>query len=106
MSNETALNLTEEMNNTHSSTQEFYDRRMLRMTEGIENMGGFSWELLGALCVAWTLVYFAIWKSVKVTGKVVYFTGEFSVSQLNKMFKCSPQPPSPSSSSSSSPSEV
>merc|ERR1711953_639546 len=77
LSNETALNMTEDMNNTHSSTQEFYDRRMLRMTEGIENMGGFSWELLGALCVAWTLVYFAIWKSVKVTGKVVYFTATF-----------------------------
>merc|ERR1711953_1428004 len=68
------MDLTTEMNNTHSSTQEFYDLRMLRMTEGIENMGGFSWELLAALCVAWTLVYFAIWKSVKVTGKVVYFT--------------------------------
>merc|ERR1719232_1537315 len=77
-SNETlGLNMTSEMNNTHSSTQEFYDLRMLRMTEGIENMGGFSWELLAALCVAWTLVYFAIWKSVKVTGKVVYFTATF-----------------------------
>ena len=99
-----------EMNNTHSSTQEFYDLRMLKMTEGIENMGGFSWELFGALCVAWTLVYFAIWKSVKVTGKVVYFTGEF-FSQLNNSFECniskfSLQPLSPSSSSSSSPSEV
>merc|ERR1712038_751913 len=71
------MDLTTEMNNTHSSTQEFYDLRMLRMTEGIENMGGFSWELLAALCVAWTLVYFAIWKSVKVTGKVVYFTATF-----------------------------
>ena len=86
------------MNNTHSSTQEFYDLRMLKMTEGIESMGGFSWELFGALCVAWTLVYFAIWKSVKVTGKVVYFTGEFSVSSINLYLNCSLQPPSPSSS--------
>jgi len=64
--------LTED--NTHSSTQEFYDRRVLKMTEGIENMGGFSWELFGALVIAWVMVYFAIWKSVKVTGKVVYVT--------------------------------
>merc|ERR1719336_2897866 len=67
-------NNTMKIDNTHSSTQEFYDRRMLQITEGIENMGGFSWELLGALVVAWVLVYFAIWKSVKVTGKVVYVT--------------------------------
>jgi len=67
-------NVTMKIDNTHSSTQEFYDRRMLQITEGIENMGNFSWELFGALVVAWVLVYFAIWKSVKVTGKVVYVT--------------------------------
>lgn len=60
--------------NTHSSTQEFYDKRVLQMTGGIEDMGTFSWELFGALLVAWIMVYFAIWKSVKVTGKVVYVT--------------------------------
>ena len=57
-----------------SSTQEFYDKRVLQMTGGIEDMGSFSWELFGALVVAWVMVYFAIWKSVKVTGKVVYVT--------------------------------
>jgi len=60
--------------NAHSSTQEFYDRRVLQMTGGIEEFGGFNWELFGALIVAWVMVYFAIWKSVKVTGKVVYVT--------------------------------
>lgn len=60
--------------NTHSSTQEFYDRRVLHMSQGIEDMGAFSWELFGALVAAWVMVYFAIWKSVKVTGKVVYVT--------------------------------
>ena len=47
-----------------SSTQEFYDKRVLQMTGGIEDMGSFSWELFGALVVAWVMVYFAIWKSV------------------------------------------
>ena len=37
-------------------------------------MGEFNWELFAALVAAWIMVYFAIWKSVKVTGKVVYIT--------------------------------
>ena len=60
--NLTSANTSLTEDNTHSSTQEFYDRRVLKMTEGIEHMGGFSWELLGALVVAWVMVYFAIWK--------------------------------------------
>jgi len=66
-----------EKNDTIKSTspsQEFYDRRVLKATEGIENFGGIRWELLGAVFGAWVIVYFCIWKSVKATGKVVYFT--------------------------------
>jgi len=72
--NDTMKDNTSLTDNTHSSTQEFYDKRVLQMTGGIEDMGSFSWELFGALLVAWIMVYFAIWKSVKVTGKVVYVT--------------------------------
>ena len=72
--NDTMKDNTTLTDNTHSSTQEFYDKRVLQMTGGIEDMGNFSWELFGALLVAWIMVYFAIWKSVKVTGKVVYVT--------------------------------
>jgi len=67
-------NGTKGKSNTHSSTQEFYDRRMLSMTSGIEEMGSFNLELFLLLVVAWVLVYFCIWKGVKATGKIVYIT--------------------------------
>ena len=47
---------------------------MLNMTEGIHDLGGIRWELLGCLAVAWLLIYFCLWKGLKSTGKVVYVT--------------------------------
>ena len=44
------------------------------MSTGIEDFGNINLELLGFLFLAWVIVYFCIWKSVKATGKVVYFT--------------------------------
>ena len=47
------------------------------MSTGIEDFGTINWELFGLLALAWVVVYFCIWKSVKTTGKVVYFTATF-----------------------------
>lgn len=38
-------------------------------------MGTMVWPLFGALVFSWICTYFAIWKGVKVTGKIMYFTG-------------------------------
>lgn len=56
------------------STQEFYDHQVLQVTDGIGNFGSLRLELFGLLIVAWIVVYFCLWKSVRATGKVVYFT--------------------------------
>jgi len=62
-----------------SSTQEFFDLRVLQMSDGIHNMGDFQWELFALLGVAWVLVYFCLWKGVAMTGKVVYLTATLPI---------------------------
>ncbi|XP_018604595.2 sodium- and chloride-dependent GABA transporter 1 [Scleropages formosus] len=66
-------------NATHlwSSSQQFFDYKLLEMTDGIEQMGELRWELFGLLVLAWIIVYLCIFKGVKSTGKVVYFTATF-----------------------------
>ncbi|XP_054630716.1 sodium- and chloride-dependent GABA transporter ine isoform X3 [Dunckerocampus dactyliophorus] len=66
-------------NTTHlqSASQQFFDHRLLKKTDGIEDAGGLQWELFGYLFLAWVIVYLCIFKGVKSTGKVVYFTAIF-----------------------------
>ncbi|CAN0366409.1 unnamed protein product [Lampetra planeri] len=60
-----------------SASQHYFDHTVLQMTGGVEDLGGMRWELLGLLLLAWVLVYFCIFRGVKSTGKVVYFTALF-----------------------------
>lgn len=55
----------------------FFRRRALQISDGIESVGNIRWELAGTLLLVWIVCYFCIWKGVKWTGKVVYFTALF-----------------------------
>lgn len=51
--------------------------KVLQMSYGIEHPGGIRWDLVACLICAWILVYFAIWKSIKSSTKIRYFTASF-----------------------------
>ncbi|XP_029908138.1 sodium- and chloride-dependent GABA transporter 2-like isoform X2 [Myripristis murdjan] len=63
--------------NTTSSVIEFWERRILGLSSGIEEIGNLRWDLTLCLLLAWVICYFCIWNGVKTTGKVVYFTATF-----------------------------
>lgn len=58
-------------------SEEFWENRVLKMTDGIENFGGIRWELLICLIIAWVLVFLCLCKGVKSSGRVVYVTATF-----------------------------
>ncbi|XP_056099007.1 sodium- and chloride-dependent GABA transporter 2-like isoform X3 [Rhinichthys klamathensis goyatoka] len=70
------LNRTSLINSTPAAT-EFWERRVLTLSGGIEEIGKINWEILLCLFAMWIICYFCIWKGVKSTGKVVYFTATF-----------------------------
>ncbi|XP_077399647.1 sodium- and chloride-dependent GABA transporter 2-like [Vanacampus margaritifer] len=72
----TSINQTIFLNAT-SPVMEFWERRALRISPGIDHMGSLNWDLVLCLFIAWVMCYFCIWKGVKSTGKVVYFTATF-----------------------------
>ena len=55
----------------------FFSNRVLGISKGIDQPGELQLELVGCLLLSWILVYFCVWKGVKSSGKVVYFTALF-----------------------------
>ncbi|KAM3866157.1 sodium- and chloride-dependent betaine transporter-like [Diretmus argenteus] len=65
------------LTNTSSAAVEFWQRRALAMSAGIEELGSLRWDLAMCLLVSWVFCYFCIWKGVKSSGKAAYFTATF-----------------------------
>ncbi|XP_055385962.1 sodium- and chloride-dependent GABA transporter ine isoform X3 [Condylostylus longicornis] len=62
---------------SRTPSEEFFERKVLQISTGIEDPGTMRWELFACLICAWLLVYFATWKSIKSSAKVRYFTATF-----------------------------
>ncbi|XP_065203547.1 sodium- and chloride-dependent GABA transporter ine-like [Planococcus citri] len=54
--------------------EEFYAKKVLQISSGFQEFGIMRWELVACLFIVWVLVYFSLWKSVRSSGKVLYFT--------------------------------
>ncbi|KAK3911079.1 Sodium- and chloride-dependent GABA transporter 2 [Frankliniella fusca] len=57
--------------------EEFWDRRVLQLSAGLDELGGMQWELLGCLLLGWMLVYLIICRGLHQSGKIVWFTALF-----------------------------
>uniref|UniRef100_A0A3Q1BKN5 Transporter n=2 Tax=Amphiprion ocellaris TaxID=80972 RepID=A0A3Q1BKN5_AMPOC len=64
-------------NFSSTASQEFFKYKMLEQTDGVHEAGTLRWQLFLILILAWILIYLCIFKGVKSTGKVVYFTALF-----------------------------
>ncbi|XP_067624068.1 sodium- and chloride-dependent glycine transporter 1 [Eurosta solidaginis] len=56
---------------------EFFHNEILKVSEGIEELGGIVWPLFWCLVFVWLSVYACIIGGIKTVGKVVYFTAVF-----------------------------
>ncbi|XP_074640098.1 sodium- and chloride-dependent creatine transporter 1-like [Tubulanus polymorphus] len=56
---------------------EFWEKRFLQISGGIDEPGTLIWQMVLCLIFVWILVYLCIFRGVKWTGKVVYFTSLF-----------------------------
>ncbi|XP_077401968.1 sodium- and chloride-dependent GABA transporter 2-like isoform X2 [Vanacampus margaritifer] len=68
--------------NTTLPVVEFWERRVLKISSGIEEMGSLRWELVLCLILTWAICYFCVWKGIKSTGKAAYFTATFPFAML------------------------
>ncbi|XP_005724817.1 sodium- and chloride-dependent GABA transporter 3-like [Pundamilia nyererei] len=69
--------------NSSSSVVEFWQRRVLNISTGIEALGNIQWELSLCLLLAWVICYFCVWKGVKSTGKEQHKIDSFYLCLLN-----------------------
>ncbi|KAF5917252.1 hypothetical protein HPG69_000021 [Diceros bicornis minor] len=68
--------------NFTSPVTEFWERNVLSLSSGIDHPGSLKWDLALCLLFVWLICFFCIWKGVKSTGKVVYFTATFPFAML------------------------
>lgn len=65
-----AQNLSRYGLTTETAVEQFWEKRVLKSTDNLEDFGGIQWELLAIMAFAWIIVYFALWKGITQARKV------------------------------------
>uniref|UniRef100_T1K392 Transporter n=1 Tax=Tetranychus urticae TaxID=32264 RepID=T1K392_TETUR len=63
-------------NTLSTAAQEFFERKLLQVdsSKGFNELGNLRPEMVGCVAFTFILLYFALWKGVKSSGKVVWVT--------------------------------
>jgi SNF family Na+-dependent transporter len=69
-------NVSRSPNASCSSTDEYFERRMLKshLSSSINQLGSLQWELVVCSIIVFFLIYLSIIKGVKTAGKAIWFT--------------------------------
>ncbi|XP_054913694.1 sodium-dependent neutral amino acid transporter B(0)AT2-like isoform X1 [Poeciliopsis prolifica] len=70
-------NVTEKECEASSPTSFFWYRRALNITDSIDQLGSFNPYIVGCLLAAWTIVCLGMFKGIKSSVKVMYFSSIF-----------------------------
>ncbi|XP_061436739.1 sodium-dependent serotonin transporter-like [Lethenteron reissneri] len=64
---------------SRSPAEEFYTRHVLGLHNawGLEDVGWLRWPLVACVALVFLAVYFSLWRGVRTSGKVVWFTATF-----------------------------
>lgn len=74
--NDSSFNATHLPNNRTSPALEFFDRGVLELhlSKGFDDLGAPKWQLVLCVFSVFVILYFALFKGVKSSGKVVWVT--------------------------------
>ncbi|XP_042874659.1 sodium- and chloride-dependent glycine transporter 2-like, partial [Penaeus japonicus] len=71
---------------SRSPADEFFHYQILHISSGIDETGGFVLPIVLGTLAVWILVFFSIFKGIRVTGKLVWFTVTFPFVMLLILF--------------------
>ena len=54
----------------------------MKISDGVEHVGEMQWEIALALLISWIVLYFALWKGIKWTGKVTFYRPQHSCGKI------------------------
>ncbi|KAM7542662.1 hypothetical protein Aperf_G00000016847 [Anoplocephala perfoliata] len=65
-----------DFNASHATdpVNEYWERRVLGLSSGIDEIGSVRWELALCLLLAWILVFLSIFRGIRASGRVLYIT--------------------------------